>query len=302
MVQGQQPRPLVIGHRGALYREVENTIEGFVKAHELGCDAVELDVFLLKCGTLVVFHGGGCDKNPGLLSTYCGIEGCILDYTAEEAKTLLKFVPNGGEFGYFRPSGDDNKLGGATIPTLEEVLLVCKELDGLTVKIELKGEGTVEPVLEMVERLDMVKKCHFASFNLERVQLVREMRPDKSTYRTGALYSGEPPNDFLEVAARIGVNEIHLRYDACTKDRIDAIHDAGFVSMAWFRGPNAMEMDTCSNYLDVGNEDESMYETVLSSGVKSMCVNRPDVLLKHLVSRRVRGQALQYASRSKTAK
>ena len=40
---------------------------GFQKCAEMGADAVELDVFLLKCGNLIVFHGAGSDKNPGQL-------------------------------------------------------------------------------------------------------------------------------------------------------------------------------------------------------------------------------------------
>ena len=65
--------------RGFLYCEPENSIEGFSAAEEVGCDAVELDVFLLKDGNLVVFHGEGTDENPGWLNSYCGIEGNILE-------------------------------------------------------------------------------------------------------------------------------------------------------------------------------------------------------------------------------
>ena len=40
-----------------------------------------------------------------------------------------------------------------------------------------------------------------------------------------------------------------------------------------------MTSDTLKNYWDVGNEDESMYATVLRTGVQQMCLNRPDVML-----------------------
>lgn len=60
---------------------MENTREGFRTCAAMGCDAVELDVFLLKCGSLIVFHGGGADENPGDLLDYCGREGSILDLT-----------------------------------------------------------------------------------------------------------------------------------------------------------------------------------------------------------------------------
>ncbi len=67
----------VIGHRGSPYTALENTLRGFVHAAQAGAHGVELDVFLLRCGTLVVFHGSGGDEEPGLLHSYCGVEGSM---------------------------------------------------------------------------------------------------------------------------------------------------------------------------------------------------------------------------------
>ena len=98
--------PWIVGHRGCLYQELENTREGFQACADMGCDAVELDVFLLpKCQTLIVFHGGdggssigdGSDARPGLLHDYCGVQGSILDYTYQEALTKLRFNPSHAE-------------------------------------------------------------------------------------------------------------------------------------------------------------------------------------------------------------
>ena len=116
-------RPYIVGHRGSLYQELENTRASFIKTAEVGADAAELDVFLLKCGTLVVFHGGGTDENPGDLTDYCGRPGNILDLTYEEARQL-RFNPDHEEFG----CSTDATLRG-TIPTLEEVLTDAKKLD-----------------------------------------------------------------------------------------------------------------------------------------------------------------------------
>jgi len=68
----------VVGHRGVLYDEPENSVEGFLASARIGCDAVELDVFLLKCNTLIVFHGDGSDQSPGWLDDYCNVHGNIL--------------------------------------------------------------------------------------------------------------------------------------------------------------------------------------------------------------------------------
>jgi glycerophosphoryl diester phosphodiesterase len=268
---------VVVGHRGALYQELENTREGFNKSAEMGCHAVELDVFVLKCGSLIVFHGGGTDENPGDLIDYCNTVGSILDLTYQEALEL-KFNPKFEEF----PCPASSIMAGS-IPTLEQVLQDAKK-NGLHVKIELKGPGTVEPTLEVVERLEMLDQCSFSSFDKDRLAVLRQLRPQVDAengqflYKTGAIFD-HVPEDYLEQAKKSGANEIHLRYDTCTAPRIQEIHNEGFGSMAWFRGPRGMGRDTVEKYWDVGNEDESMYETLLRTGVQQLCVNKPDILV-----------------------
>mmetsp|Transcript_24080 Transcript_24080/g.49691 ORF Transcript_24080/g.49691 Transcript_24080/m.49691 type:complete len:475 (-) Transcript_24080:1367-2791(-) len=277
-------RPNIVGHRGSLYHELENTLQSFITSHDLGCDAVELDVFRLKCGELVVFHGGGTDQNPGCLRDYMNIEGSILDYTATDARALA-FNPHHEEFGC-GPERIHHKHenGMAYIPTLREVLHHLRDYTDLTVKIELKGPGTEIPTLNLVEELDMVGRCHYASFDHSRIRAIRDLRPQlnangEHVYRTGALFANDLPDDFVTKALDAGASEVHLKYDTCTKSRIAAIHNAGMGSMCWFRGPIGMKEDCAHKYHDVGNEDESMYRTVMATGVQSMCINKPDVLV-----------------------
>ncbi|WP_375263913.1 glycerophosphodiester phosphodiesterase family protein [Palleronia sp.] len=46
----------ITGHRGARNLWPENSLMGFRKAAELGCDAIEFDVHLTVAGELVVIH------------------------------------------------------------------------------------------------------------------------------------------------------------------------------------------------------------------------------------------------------
>jgi len=262
-----------------LYDELENTRAGFQRCAALGCDAVELDVFHLKDGTLVVFHGSGTDQHPGDLHEYCGVTGSILDLTYEQTQQL-QFNAQFEEF----PCPTD-KIRDGRIPTLEQVLLDLKPTT-THVKIELKGPGVVEPVLELVERLDMVDQCEFSSFDLGRLKQLRNLRPQvddagRHVYKTGALFD-DLPADFIEQAMAVGASEVHLRYDLCTVDRVNAIHDAGMDSMVWFRGPVGMKSDVANKYWDIGNEDERCYQVLLDTGVSQLCVNRPDVLISLL--------------------
>lgn len=282
----QQTRPIVCGHRGVPYKSLENTRHGFQTAHALGCDEVELDVFLLKCGTLCVFHGNGTDQNPGLLSDYStNMYGSILEYTYNDLKDKVIFNSDYEEFGcgpsIIKVLEDSDEC---YIPTLEQVLIDAKK-SGLTVKIELKGPGTVEPTLELVEKLDMVSQCHYGSFELSRIRRVRELRPQRHTftnehvYKTGALFDKVPSN-FIEMALDVDASEVHLKYSSCTKSRVNDIHAAGMDSMCWFRGPVGMKDDVAFKYDDVGNEDEMMFRIVMATGVRKMCVNKADVLIQ----------------------
>lgn len=167
------------------------------------------------------------------------------------------------------------------VHTLEEVLTTLRDRPDVppdfAVKIELKGPGTAAPTLELVRKLKMERRCRYSSFDHARVAEVRALDADAIT---GALFASEVPDDFVERCAAAGADEVHFKYDTCTYERVQAAHGAGLDTMAWFRGPVGMKSDCLNKYFDVGNEDEAMYRTVLASGVKSMCVNRPEVLVK----------------------
>ena len=267
-------RPAIVGHRGALYDELENTREGFLRCANAGCDGIELDVFLLKDGELIVFHGGGTDEDPGDLSDYCvDMEGVnILDLTYPEA-LALQFNPYFEEF-----PCSASKIAVASIPTLRQVLEDLRPTS-CNVKIELKGPGTPEPCLKLVEELGMLTQVQFSSFDHGRLRQLRELRPQRDSLgrylvRTGALFN-EVPSDFLERVEECGASEVHLRYDTCTSERVRAIHEKGLGSMAWMRGPQGMRKDTSTKYLDVGNEDSECYRALFATGVQQLCCNRP---------------------------
>ena len=58
--------PELIGHRGAPRERPENTIASFLRALDLGADAIELDVHATRDGVVVVHHdfvGPGRDRS-----------------------------------------------------------------------------------------------------------------------------------------------------------------------------------------------------------------------------------------------
>ena len=279
----------IIGHRGALYDAVENTLESFQKCIDWKCQGVELDIFLLRDGSLVVFHGSGTDKAPGALDGYCEAPfedaTSILDLTLEEAQQL--------QF-----EADSEHLPGASlpyaaakaqIPTLKQVLELFQQpaARNMKITIEMKGEGTPEPAIQVVEELNMGHRVVFSSFKHDRVHLVKKLRP---TFTTAATFPQHVPDNFLELLQRDGSphqpNEIHLRYDTCSIDRVSAAHKAGFKVMAWCRGPKAMEHDVTHTYLDTWSDERHVYDLVLQTGVDAICCNRPQWAIDMLAQKR----------------
>lgn len=140
-------------HRG-LHGEgvVENSLSAFKKAAEQGF-GIELDIRLCRDGELVVFH----DED---LFRVCGIEGRVVDYTADE---LASF-----------------KLGRTDegIPTFRQVLEL---VDGaVPLLIEIKndiGEGNVAE--KFVQVIEGYKGEYIVeSFNPLALRTVRKARPD----------------------------------------------------------------------------------------------------------------------------
>ena len=314
-----QAIPWVVGHRGALYQELENTLPGFQYCLDIGVDAVELDVFRIATTTttsnntteqdnLIVFHGG--EAFPGDFTDYCfdptihRDRHSIMDFTFQDLQQTWKFNSHYAEF-----ACPVEKIRSATIPTLRQVLELYQNTS-IVIKIELKGPNVVEPVLNLVQELNMEHQCHFSSFYHDRIHLIRKLHPETisptnqddennvnqnnmtrannapnlQVYKTGALFADVVPDDFVAQALAVGASEVHLKYDTCTVDRIQQIHQAGLKSMAWFRGPVGMKEDCETKYsnLEVGNEDERMYNTLLQTGVQQICCNRPDVLINML--------------------
>ena len=108
--------PLVIAHRGEHSSTPENTVPSFLRAFEIGCDGIELDVHLSRDGHVVVFHDRVLDRMTNAT-------GAVGARTLKELQSLDVIGPNGYQ------------ASPGTIPTLDEVLdalpptyLVCIEM------------------------------------------------------------------------------------------------------------------------------------------------------------------------------
>lgn len=140
-------------HRG-LHGEgkAENSLSAFAAAKEMGY-GIELDVRLSKDGELVVFH----DDN---LSRVVGIDGKVIDYTAEELAAMSLSGTSDG------------------VPTFRQVLDLIDGAVPLIIEIKMHGDekGVSEKLVEVLEgyKGDYVVE----SFNPIALKIVRKLRPD----------------------------------------------------------------------------------------------------------------------------
>ena len=147
---------LKVGHRGARAYEIENTLESFQKAIELGVNAIELDVQKSKDGKLIIIH----DDN---LKKVFSKDVFVNQATLKELK-----------------QSTENK-----IPTLEEALkTIGRKVEKIL--IELKEVGYEKKVLEIVKKEKLKDRVIIISFHEQALSNVRKL--DKEI-ETGLIYS-----------------------------------------------------------------------------------------------------------------
>ena len=123
----------IFAHRGSKGTHPENTLASFKEAVRVGSDGIELDVHLTKDGHLAVIHDETVDRTTNGT-------GEIINLTLAEIKAL-----DAGS--WFHKAFADEK-----IPTLEEVLLLLKELG-------FNGQLNIELKTDVIQYEGLVEKC-----------------------------------------------------------------------------------------------------------------------------------------------
>lgn len=199
-------KPLVIGHRGAMGHETENTLASIQKAIDLDVDMIEIDVFVVKGGALVVFH----DDN---LERLTGEPGRIGDRSLGELKALTL-------------------EGGHRIPELREVLdLIDKRV---ALNIELKGGGTAVPVNALVETYVRERGWDPRYFLISsfRWDELRNLRRENGLLEIAVLTEGAP-EDALPVARELGAVAINPHFSRLNAGNVARIHGEGLRIYPW---------------------------------------------------------------------
>ncbi|WP_281541404.1 glycerophosphodiester phosphodiesterase [Maribacter aestuarii] len=199
-------KPLVIGHRGAMGHETENTLASVQKALDLGVDMIEIDVFKIESGEIVVFHDETVDRlaNSG---------GKIEDYNIFDLKQLTLD-------------------GGHRIPTLQDVL---KLIDNkVALNIELKGANTSDRVNFIMDYYIREKGWSpenfiISSFNWDELKEMRKINKEVAI----AVLTEDDPKDAIPIAKELNAQAINPYFKKLTAKNVSAIKEAGFKIYTW---------------------------------------------------------------------
>jgi glycerophosphoryl diester phosphodiesterase len=194
----------ILAHRGSPDRSggiVENTLEAFARARQLGADGVELDVRLTSDGAMAVHHD---PVVPGA--------GPVAELKAADLPPW--------------------------VPLLPAALETCA---GLTVNIEIKnlpGEPGFDPedrvarhVVELVAAAGRVPDVVVSSFWPDTLGVVRSAHPDLATGLL--LTSWFDPAAGLALALDQGCTALHPHVDLVGPELVAEAHRAGLSVATW---------------------------------------------------------------------
>jgi glycerophosphoryl diester phosphodiesterase len=206
MASCTKSNPIIIGHRGAMGYETENTVASVQKALELGVDMIEIDVFKAKSGEIVVFHDERIDR-------LANSAGLIEEFTYFDLRQLTL-------------------VGGHKIPLLQDILKAMEHR--VPLNIELKGAGTSDRVRHIVSVYCknqgwQPNQFIISSFNWDELRAYRALDPNA---RIAVLTEGDP-TQAIEIARELKAEAINPAGNQITAEGVKAIKDAGFDIYVW---------------------------------------------------------------------
>jgi glycerophosphoryl diester phosphodiesterase len=203
--RGPGAPPEVIAHRGASRERIENTLPAFVRAEELGADAIELDVHATRNGIVVVHHDPvpqGTPEDPALADVP------IARLTLKELRRI-SLAPNTG------------------IPTLAQVLRTVRA--PMRMYVEIKGRGIEAAVVDTIRASPEPDRCAVHGFDHRVVPRVRSIAPEIP----GGVLSSSYLIDTVHALRAAGARDYWVWWEHADQALCDAVHEAGGRVIAW---------------------------------------------------------------------
>lgn len=197
---------LRIGHRGAMGHVTENTIASVQKAVDMECDMIEIDVYKIKSGELMVFH-------DHTLNRLTNEKGNIEDYTFNELRKI--------------------KVNETyQIPTLQEII---ETIDRKAVlNIELKGTNTTIESYNIIQQYFAKgwRTEHFviSSFHWNELEI---MSQQENPVSIAVLTAKNLTEEAIPFALKINAVAINPYYKLIGTESIKAIRNTNLKVYPW---------------------------------------------------------------------
>lgn len=182
----------IVGHRGAEGYAPENTLLSFQKAIEIGCQRTELDVRLSRDDEVIVIHDANVDRTTNG-------KGFVNEMTLEEIKKL-------------------NCPRDQKIPTLQEVIDLCK--GRIDLQIELKAKGTPKIVNDLILQNKILHNVVVSSFEID---LLQEIKSINSKLKVLFLFT-EYSRSIWDFVKKVPLDYIGPKSSIVTKEMINKAH------------------------------------------------------------------------------
>jgi len=192
---------IVMSHRGDSNEAPENTIPAVELAIEKMSDYVEIDVRETKDGQIVVIHDADVKRTTG-------VDGLVKKMTYGEIKEL-----DAGSF-------FSREYAGTEIPTLEEVLEVCKSKINVNIEIKahaIDSEEFIKKITDIVKKYNMEEQCIFQASSYS---YLKQIKAQDINLRTGLIiaagignYFDDKNVDFFSInSAYISDNNVNMAH------------------------------------------------------------------------------------------
>lgn len=221
---------VVIAHRGAALHAPENTLASVERGILDGADYIEIDVQEDAEGRVVVLHDSDLMKVGG-------VDLKIWDATA----TRLATIDIGSWFA--------SEFSDQRVPTLEEVLELCRGRARVTIELKYYGHNDrlEERVAEIVEALDMESEVIVMSLKRDMVAAMKSLRPDGTVGLLTAKAVGDLTRmeaDFLAVNTGMATLRFVRAAQRANKDvYVWTVNDALGMSAMMSRGVDGVITD-----------------------------------------------------------
>jgi glycerophosphoryl diester phosphodiesterase len=175
----------IIAHRGSSADRPECTLASIQRAIEAGATAVEVDVRTTKDGHLVILHDATLDRTTNG-------KGKLQEKTVAEVRRL-----DAGS--WFDPKYRDQR-----VPTLKEVLVLCKGKVDVLLDLKQQGDKYNTAVVTEVKTHGSPKRTIVGVRSVEQARLFRRLLPQAK--QLGLI----PNQQAIEAFAKAGVKTIRL--------------------------------------------------------------------------------------------